>query len=93
MEKLEKQKEEFDTTVLELQERITTLEHRKDDLEQYGAFEETADKAYEKVVDLLKVACPVVPVSCIDRAHRIGPEYKSYKNKQNFCNIVVCVTS
>ena len=32
---VEKQKEEFDETVLK-QERITTLELKKDDLEQYG---------------------------------------------------------
>ena len=33
---VKKQKEEFDETVLKLQERITTLELEKDDLEQYG---------------------------------------------------------
>ena len=33
---VKKQKEEFDETVVKLQERITTLEQEKDDLEQYG---------------------------------------------------------
>ena len=33
---VKKQKEEFDETVMKLQERITTLELEKDDLEQYG---------------------------------------------------------
>ena len=33
---VKKQKEEYDVAVLKLQERITTLELKKDDLEQYG---------------------------------------------------------
>ena len=76
-------------TVLKLQERITTLELEKDDLEQYGRrvcvriddvlveSEETADSVYEKVGEFFREACPDIPVSCIDRAHRIGSEYKS----------------
>ena len=35
---VKKQKEEFDVTVLKLQERVTTLEFEKDDLEQYGCW-------------------------------------------------------
>ena len=78
-------------TVLKLQERITTLELEKDDLEQYGRrvcvriddvlveSEETADSVYEKVGEFFREACPDIPVSCIDRAHRIGSEYKSYR--------------
>ena len=96
MEKVvKKQKEEFDETVIELQERVTTLEQEKDDLEQYGRrlcvridnvpaeSEETAESVFEKVGKFLGEACPDVPVSCIDRAHRIGSEYKSYRKKRN----------
>ena len=86
---VKKQKEEFDVTVLKLQERITTLEFEKDDLEQYGGrvcvriddvpveSVETADNVYEKVGEFFRGACPDIPVSCIDRVHRIGSEYKS----------------
>ena len=60
-EVMKKQKEEFDVTILKLQERIATLELEKDESEQYGrrvcvriddvpvAPEETADSGYEKV--------------------------------------------
>ena len=102
MEKVvKKQKEEFDETVLKLQERITTLELEKDDLEQYGRrvcvridnvpveSKETADSVYEKVGEFFREACPDIPVSCIDRAHRIGSEYKSYRNKKKCCRIIV----
>ena len=92
---VKKQKEEFDVTFLKLQERITTLELEKDDLEQYGRrvcirtdvvpveSEETADSVYEKVGEFFREACPDIPLSCIDRAHRIGSEYKSCRNKRN----------
>ena len=75
---VKKQKEEFDETVMKLQERITTLELEKDDLEQYGRqvcvriddvpveSEETAESIFEKVNKFLGEACPDVPVSCID---------------------------
>ena len=98
---VKKQKEEFDETVIKLQERITTLEQEKDDLEQYGrrvciriddapvGSEETAESVFEKVGKFLGKACPDVPVSCIDRAHRIGSEYKSYRNKRKCCSIIV----
>ena len=64
--------------VLKLQEWITTLEPQKRDLEQYGRrvrirvdylsveSEKTADSVYEKALEFLREACPVVPVSCID---------------------------
>ena len=96
MEKVvRKQKQEFDVTVLKLEEWITTLELEKDDLEQYGRrvcvriddvsveSEETAHSVYEKVGEFFREACPDIPMSCIDRAHRIGSEYKSYRNKRN----------
>ena len=98
---VKKQKEEFDETVIKLQERITTPEQEKDDLEQYGRrvcvriddvpveSEETAESIFEKVGKLLGEACPDVPVSCTDRAHRIGSEYKSYRNKKKCCSIIV----
>ena len=98
---VKKQKEEFDETVIKLQEQITTLEQEKDDWEQYGRrlcvridnvpveSEETAESVFEKVGKFLGEACPDVPVSCIDRAHRIGSEYKSYRNKKKCCSIIV----
>ena len=33
---VKKQKEEFDVTILNLQEKVTTMEFEKDDLEHYG---------------------------------------------------------
>ena len=98
---VKKQKEEFDVTVLRLQVRITTLELEKDDLEQYGRrvcvrivdvpdeSEEATDSVYEKVGEFFRQACPDIPVSCIDRAHRIESECKSYRNKKKCCSIIV----
>ena len=92
---VKKQKEEFEVTVLKLQERITLLELEKDDLEQYERWicvriddvavesEETADSVYEKVGEFFREACPDIPVSRIDRAHCTGSEYKSYRKKRN----------
>ena len=102
---VKKQKEEFDVTALKLQERITTLELEKDNLEQYGRClcvridnvpvesEETADSVYENVGEFFRKACPDVHVSCIDRDHCIGSEYKSYRNKKKCCSIIVCFMS
>ena len=102
---VKKQKEEFDETVIKLQERITTLEQGKDDLEQYGRrvcvriddvpveSEEIAESVFEKVGKFLGETCPDVPVSCIDRAHRTGSEYKSYRNNKKCCSIIVCFMS
>ena len=65
---VKKQKEEFDETVIKLQERITMLEQEKDDLEQYGCrvcvriddvpveSEETAESVFEKVGKFLREA-------------------------------------
>ena len=50
--------------------------------------EETAESVFEKVGKFLGEACPDVPVSCIDRAHRIRSECKSYRNKKKCCSIV-----
>ena len=98
---VKKQKEEFDVTVLKLQERITTLELERDDLEQYGRWvcvriddvpvesEKTADSVYEKVGEFSRETCPDIPMSCIDRTHPIGSEYKSYRNKKKCCIIIV----
>ena len=85
MEKVaKKRKEKFDVTVLKLQERITTLEPEKDDLEQYGRrvcvriddvpveSEETADSIYEVVGEFFREVCPE---TC--RAHHSGSEYNS----------------
>ena len=66
-----KQKEEFDTTVFKIQQRITVLKLERDDLEHYSRHvcvriedfsvvsEEPADSVYEKVGDS-KVVCPSV---------------------------------
>ena len=98
---VKKQKEEFDVTVSKLQEWITILELEKDDLEQYGRrvcvriddvpveSKETADSVYEKVGEFFREACPDIPVSCIDRAHRIESEYRSYRNENKSCSIIV----
>ena len=79
---------------LKLQERITTPELEKDDLEQYGRrvcvriddvpveSVERADSVYGKVGKILKEAWPNVPVPYIDWAYHIGSEYKSYRNKK-----------
>ena len=98
---MKKQKEEFDVAVLKLQERITTLELEKDDLEQYGCrvcvriddvpveSEETADSFYEKTGEFFKEVCSDIPVFSIDRAHLIESEYKSYRNKKKCRSIIV----
>ena len=101
MEKVaKKRKEKFDVTVLKLQERITTLEPEKDDLEQYGRrvcvriddvpveSEETADSVYEVVGEFFREVCPE---TC--RAHHSGSEYKSYRNKKKCYSIIVCFMS
>ena len=98
---VKKQKKEFDMTVLKLQEWIATLELEEDDLEQYGPrvciriddvpveSEDAADSVYENVGEFFREACPDIPVFCIDRAHHIGSEYKSYRNKKKCCSIIV----
>ena len=98
---VKKQKEAFDVTVLKLQEHITTLELKKDDLEKYGSracvricdvlleSEEIADSVYEKVGEFFREACPDIPAFCIKRAHDIGSEYKLYRNKKKCCSVIV----
>ena len=54
---------------------------------------EIGEKVYEKVCDLLKVACLDVLVSSIDGAHCIGTEYRSCKNIKTCCIIIVCFMS
>ena len=97
---VKKQEEEFDETVIKLQERITTLEQEKDDLEQYGRrvcvridavpveSEETMESVFEKVGKFLGEASPDVPVSCIDRAHRIGSECIHIEIKRNVATLL-----
>ena len=98
---MKKPKEEFDLTVLKLQEQ-TTPKLEKDNFKQYGRrgcvriddvpveSEETADSVCEKVGEFLREACPYVPVSCSDRAYCIGSENKSCRNKTKCCSIIVC---
>ena len=98
---VKKKKEEFDVTVLKLQERITTLELEKDNLDQYRRrvcvriddvpveSEETAGSVYEKIGEFFREACPDILVFCIERAHRIASKYKSYGNKKKCCSIIV----
>ena len=50
---------------------------------------ETADIIYEMVGEFFKEECPIILVSCIDQACRIGSEYKSYRNKKKCCSIIV----
>ena len=38
-------------------------------------------------------SCPYVLASCIDRAHHIRSDYKSYGNKKKCCSIIVCFIS
>ena len=56
---------------------------KKDDLEQYGRRvcartddvpAESEERANETVGEFFSETCPDSPVSCIDRAHRVGSE-------------------
>ena len=88
-----KQKGEFDVTVLKLQESITALELEKDGLEQYGCrvcirisdvplkSGETVDNVYVKVGEFFREYVQIY-LSFIDRAYRIGSEYKSCWKKK-----------
>ena len=100
-EALKKQKEEFDSTFTQLEKRITKLENDNDDLEQYGkrvclriedvpvANEETAEEVFKKTENLLKKVCPNLSGDCIDRAHRIGPDYTCYKSQEKCRSVMV----
>ena len=93
---LKKQKEEFaDSAFTQLEKRITKLENDNEDLEQYGrrvclriedvpvANEETAEEVFKKTENMLKKVCPNLSGDCIDRAHRIGPDFTCYKSQEN----------
>ena len=100
-EAVKKQKEEFHSSFTQLEQRITKLENDNDDLEQYGrrvclriedlpvANEETAEKVFKKTENLLKKVCPNLSGDCIDRAHRIGPDYTCYKSQEKCRSIMV----
>ena len=100
-EALKKQKEEFDSAFTQLEQRITKLENDNDNLEQYGrrvclriedapvANEETAEEVFKKTENLLKKVCPNLSGDCIDRAHRIGPDYTCYKSQEKCRSIMV----
>ena len=66
---VKKQKEGFDVTVWKLQERITTLEYKNDDLEQYGR---RVCVRIEKVGEFFRETFPDIPVSCINQPNALG---------------------
>ena len=100
-----KQKEKFDSALHELQKRVVKLEHDHDDLEQYGRRlfvplenipaekDESADRVFSKAENILKEACPNFSGDCIDRAHRIGRDYKSHKTNKTCRSVIVGFTS
>ena len=102
---LRKQKEEFDPAFTQLEKCITKLENEKDNLEQYGrrvclriedvpvAHEETAEEVFKKTENLLKNVGPNLSGDCIDKAHRIGPDYTCYKSQEKYRSIMVCFVS
>ena len=52
------------------------------------ATDETADKDIEKVENIFKKACSSLSGNVIDRAHRIGSNYKCFKTN-NTCRSVI----
>ena len=100
-EALKKKKEEFDSAFTQLEKRITKLENDNEDLEQYGrrvclriedvpvANEETAEEVFKKTENMLKNVCPNLSGDCIDRVHRIGPDYTCYKSQEKCRSIMV----
>ena len=100
-EALKKQKEEFYSAITQLEKRITKLENDNEDLEQYGrrvclrikdvpvANAETAEEILKKTKNLLKKVCPNLFGNCIDRAHRIGPDYTCYKSQGKCRSIMI----
>ena len=102
---MKKQKENFESALHELQKRVIKVEHDHDDLEQYGRRlcvrledipvekDETADKVFSKAENMLKEACPNLSGDCIDRAHRIGRDYKCHKTNKTCCSVIVRFTS
>ena len=99
------QKENFDSSLHEVQKRVVKLEHGHDDLEQYGCRlclrledisvekDETADKVFSKAEGILKEACPNLSGDCIDRAYRIGRNYKCHKTNKTCRSVIVRFTS
>ena len=55
--------------------------------------DETADKVFSKAENMLKEACPNLSGDCIDRAHRIGRDYKCHKTNKTCCSVIVHFTS
>ena len=98
---LKKQKEEFDSAFTQPEKLITKLENEKDDLKQYGrrvclriedvpaANEETAEEIFKKTENLLKKVWPNLSGDCIDRTHRIKPDYNCYKLQEKCRNIMI----
>ena len=99
---MKKQKKiEFKSAIDALQERVTNLEHAHNDLKQYGrrlsvrvedipiATDETADNVLEKVENILEEAYPDLSGNVIDRAHRIGGNYKCFKSNNTSSSIIV----
>ena len=97
---MKKQKEEIKSAIGKPQECVNNLKQAHDDLEQYGchlcvymenipvATDGTADKVLKKVENILKEACPSLSGNVIDRAHRIGSNYKCFKTN-NTCRCVI----
>ena len=102
---MKKQKENYDSALHELQKRVIKLEHDHDDLEQYGRRlcvclenipvekDETADKVFSKAENILKEACANLSGDCIDRAHRIGRDYRCHKTNKTCRSVLVRFTS
>ena len=102
---MKKQKENYDSGLLELQKCVIKLEHDHDDLEQYRRRlsvclddmpvekDETADKVFSKAENILKEACPNLSGDWIDRAHRIGCDYKCYKTNKTCRSVILRFTS
>ena len=53
------------------------------------AIDKTGENVREKVENILKEACLSRSSNVIERAHRIGSNYKSFKNNNNCCSVIV----
>ena len=97
---MKKQKEGIKSAIDKLQECVNNLKQAHGYLGQYGCHlcvcvedipvptEGTADKVLKKVENILKEACPSLSSNVIDRAHRIGSNYKCFKTN-NTCRSVI----
>ena len=54
-----------------------------------AAIDITGDKVREKVENILKEACLSLSGNVIDRAHRIGSNYKCFKTNNNCRSVIV----